>query len=58
MTEKQKEILDKIVSKTPSKWIEESNKRFEEKESKKPKSMFEEILDKLKSDGWEVEIDN
>ncbi|MBC7524827.1 MAG: hypothetical protein H7239_10345 [Flavobacterium sp.] len=32
MTKKQKEILEKIVSKTPCKWIEESNKRFEEKE--------------------------
>jgi hypothetical protein len=28
MTEKQKEILEKIVSKQPSKWVEESNERY------------------------------
>jgi hypothetical protein len=32
MTEKQKNILEKIVSKIPSKWFEESNKRFQERE--------------------------
>jgi len=34
MTEKQTKILEQLVSKTPSKWIEESKERLDKKEKK------------------------